>query len=64
MIYNLHLPSKLVKLIKPSKGGLISAVKGHCARVMAIDYIVLGLLGLSSNLKGGVAWQSLQVLLL
>lgn len=53
-----------MKLVKPSKEGLISAVKGHCARVMAIDYIVLGLLGLPSNLKGGVAWQSLKVLLL
>lgn len=51
MIYNLHLPSKLVKLIKPSKEGLISAVKGHCAQVMAIDYIVLGLLGLSLLLE-------------
>lgn len=47
MIYNLHLPSKLVKLIKPSKGGLISAVKGRCAPVMAIVCIVLGLLGFS-----------------
>lgn len=31
MIYNFPLPSKLVKLIKPSEGGLLSAVKGHCA---------------------------------